>query len=371
MRHMKLSYLILIPLLALLLTVFLLLGSADKISLKYFLNEGHYGAQRGASLYELWRHFQTTVESILTVVLNGKLIFFFFVSLFATAMTGLFAWKALQFYRRIPPTPVSSTPPLHGSADRRTRGLVVPRISLRKLTRTSGLVGKFGGALSALLVFFGLIIFVTVYYHLYAAIQTQISRRAMTTALNLSDAAGARVSEKKNFALHALVGKYSIAEEVAYIFITDRKGKVLVHDLPTFSHELERPSRLTAPSQKFVRFRGDQVLETAVPIANPRLGVAYYGIWKTAIDRQVNQDLAPILGIILGVIVGGIAFSIFQARRIARPILVLKEGADRISRGEFDRPVGVQPFGYLGELASSLERLRSSLKAAFDRLNRE
>ena len=211
----------------------------------------------------------------------------------------------------------------------------------------------------------------TVYYHLHAAIQTQFSRRSMATALNLSNAAGVSVSAKGNSALHALVDKYSIAEEVAYIFITDRKGRVLAHNLPTFSSELERPSGATASYQKFVRFRGEPVLETAVPVPDRRLGVAYYGIWKAAVDRQVYQDLAPILGIILGVIVGGIAFSVFQARRITQPILVLKEGADRISRGELDRPVGIQPFEHMGELASSLERLRSSLKAAFVRLNRQ
>lgn len=370
MRHVKLSYVILIPFLALLLTVLLLLGSANEISLTGFFSQSPHGAQRGASLPELWRQFQLTVDAVLTVVLNGKLILFFFVSLFATAMTGLFAWKAFQIYRRTPSTVISSVRQLHGSAHLRTL-LLPPWVSLRSLARGSGLVGKLGAALSALLVIFGLAIFATVYDYLYTAIQTQISRRAMTTAQNLSRAAGTQASAKKKFALYALVGKYSIADEVAYIFITDHKGKVLVHNLPAFSRELDRSPGITAPFQKFVRFRGDEVLETAVPIPNPRLGVAYYGVWKAAIDRQVNQELAPILGIILGVVAGGIAFSVFQARRIARPILVLKEGADRISRGEFDRPVGVQPFEYLGELASSLERLRSSLKAAFVRLNRE
>ncbi|HZD40572.1 MAG TPA: hypothetical protein VE131_07610, partial [Terriglobales bacterium] len=149
MRHVKLSYVMLIPFLALLLTVLLLLlGSANEISLSDFLNQSRYGAQRGTSLYELWRSFQLTLDSILTLVLDGKLIFFFCVSLLATAMTGLFAWKALQVYRSalVHPSPSMARRP--ESTDRRTFQ-IAPWASFIRLAQKGGLVAKLGGALSA------------------------------------------------------------------------------------------------------------------------------------------------------------------------------------------------------------------------------
>jgi len=433
-RNVKLSYLIWTPFLALLLTALVLLGASNEISLEDFFGQNPHGSPRGVTLYEFWHEFQLAAEYFLALIFDWKLIVFFFVSMLATIFAVLFTWKALQIYLTSAPRPVSPERGLASPAKRKVIG-PAPRTSqrrdawqsglsgklsgalsalekfsesalgfipsgkawgtrlgvilgravwalvkavpsalgsmLRRKAWRSGLAGKLSGALSALLIVLGSLILVTVYYHLSGTIQTQVSQRALTTAMNFSDAVAEQFSAKGNLAVHTLLGKYSMAEEIAYIFLTDREGKPLAHNLPVFPAQLQRSSSATAPFQRIVMFRGGRVLETGVPIDKGRLGIAYYGIWKAAIDRQVYRDLAPILGVIGFGIVAGIALSVFLARRIARPIIVLKEGADRMSRGEFDTPVGVHPFEDLGELASSLERLRSSLNAAFIRLNRE
>jgi len=433
-RKVKLSYFFLIPFLALLLTAIVLFGASNEISLADLFGQNRYGSQRGARLYESWRELQLAVDAFLEVVLNWKLIVFFVISLFATILTSLFAWKALQIYLTSASRPVSPTPHIANPAERRVsrsaprpapqrdasrsgltivlsglasaarkicqsvsgvllytkasksalavmlRGLASasrkvcrPASGVLHYTKTwrSGLAGKLGGALSSLVIALGFLILATVYYEMNEMIQNQVSQRALTTAMNFSDAAASQSSGKGDLAVHTLLGKYSMAEEVAYIFLTDREGKIVAHNLPIFPAELQRLSPATAPFQRIVTFHGNQVLETGVPIDDGRLGVAYYGIWKAAIDQQVYHDLAPILGVIAVGIVLGIIISVFLARRITRPIIILKEGADRMSRGDFDQPVGVEPLDDFGGLATSLERLRSSLNAAFLRLNRE
>jgi methyl-accepting chemotaxis protein len=49
----------------------------------------------------------------------------------------------------------------------------------------------------------------------------------------------------------------------------------------------------------------------------------------------------------------------------------LKAIADDISRGRLDTKVLIQSNDEVGELGRSLERMRASLKAAMNRLNRE
>lgn len=374
-RRLKISYLLFTPLLALILTIVIVLGSADERMLSDLFGRGRYGLSPSQSLDEWWFRFQQTTGSLIDVIFNWKLLLFFFVSLVSTVMTGFFAWKAVQMLWNTEAQPSGGgvEPATHNDVEVTKLPILVPMLVwLRRKTWCGKLVGKLGGALAGLLTLLGLLILVTVHHQLSAAIQNQVGQRALTVAINLSDAAAAQLSKKKKGepALDDLIGKYSGADEVAYVFITDGRGDVIAHNLPTFPAELDRPSGTYLGDQAIALFRGKQVLETRVPIQNGQLGFAYYGIWKAAIDRQVRDDLGPILTTILLVLVPGIALSIFLAWRITRPILVLKEDADRISRGDFEKPVGVHPFENFGELARSLERLRSSLNAAYVRLNR-
>lgn len=67
----------------------------------------------------------------------------------------------------------------------------------------------------------------------------------------------------------------------------------------------------------------------------------------------------------------GITLSLITARRITQPLVELAKAADRISLGELDHePIEVKSNDEIGELATALERMRTSLSAAIDRLRR-
>jgi methyl-accepting chemotaxis protein len=56
--------------------------------------------------------------------------------------------------------------------------------------------------------------------------------------------------------------------------------------------------------------------------------------------------------------------------RIVRSILEIINTANSISRGDLDIPIDVDKPGEIGELAEAVERMRTSLKAAIERLRR-
>jgi HAMP domain-containing protein len=88
------------------------------------------------------------------------------------------------------------------------------------------------------------------------------------------------------------------------------------------------------------------------------------------VEEEVRRALFPLVGLITMVLLGGVLLSVLLARGITGPILRLTQVADKISKGDLDTAVGIESRDEIGELASSLERMRTSLKAAMARLSR-
>lgn len=60
----------------------------------------------------------------------------------------------------------------------------------------------------------------------------------------------------------------------------------------------------------------------------------------------------------------------FGMNRIVREILEIIDTTNAISRGDLDSPINVGQPGEIGDLAQAIERMRTSLKAAIERLRR-
>ena len=78
-----------------------------------------------------------------------------------------------------------------------------------------------------------------------------------------------------------------------------------------------------------------------------------------------------LLGVVVAVaLVAGLAVGLTVSRSITSAVVTLTQAAERISMGELDAPVTLKSKDELGDLAQSFERMRISLKAAMDRLQR-
>ncbi len=231
------------------------------------------------------------------------------------------------------------------------------------------IIGGFVGLISLL----GLLVVGIVYELTGRILRGQLNQQASVIAINLSDGAAGFVLEKNVLRLDVLITKYSLLKGVAYAFIEDGKGEIIAHSLRTFPPQLRK--RLTLDERRQIgrrtlNFQGKTVYETRVPILEGQVGAAHVGFWGDAVEQEIYHALLPIVELIIAVLLAGVVLSAILARGIIRPIRRLTDIAGNMSTGDLETPVRIKSRGEIGELARSLERMRSSLKAAMLRLNR-
>ena len=111
-----------------------------------------------------------------------------------------------------------------------------------------------------------------------------------------------------------------------------------------------------------------------MPVLEGQVGTVHVGFWADAVEKEIQNALFRFIGIIAIVPFVGALLSFILAHWIVRPIVGLTEVADKVTKGDLETSVSgkcVESRDEIGDLARSLERMRSSLKAAMMRLERE
>jgi HAMP domain-containing protein len=225
----------------------------------------------------------------------------------------------------------------------------------------------------ALILVLGLFVALLVYQSMSHAVRTQIERRIMAIAGDLSDAAAGLTSERELPELRALVARYGRLEGVAYIFVEDQKGDVRAHNMRSFPLDLQWP---VSPEERGEfqfqnqRYRGKNVYEARAPILNGQWGAVHLGFWDDALDEEVRGAVLPVVGLVAAAVIASLALAFLLAHGLIHPIRQLTDAAGKISTGDLETPFVSDSKDEVRELARSLERMRSSLKAAIFRLSR-
>jgi HAMP domain-containing protein len=235
---------------------------------------------------------------------------------------------------------------------------------------------KIGGVYTVVMFVLGLLLIAALYQLARSAMRDQLDKRALAIAINFSDAAAGHIVGQNPLALHALAAKYTLFEGVAYVYINDTRGEVIAHTLSSFPQQLREGASSTAqrePQRRTFSLQDKTVYETSVPVLDGQAGTAHVGFWSDAVDQEVQSFIWPMIGVIALVPLVGAALSFVIANWIVRPIIGLTEVADKVTKGDLEMSIGncVVSRDEIGELARSLERMRSSLRAAMLRLNRE
>lgn len=244
-------------------------------------------------------------------------------------------------------------------------------------SRRLGLKWKIGGIFTGVMLVLGAIVIAAVYRLTENTLRDQLDKRALAVAVNLSDAAAGHVAGRNLLALHALARKYTFLDGVAYAYVEDSKGEILAHTLGTFPETLRQEGIENAKrqiSRREVSLGNRSVYETAVPVLEGQMGAVHVGFWADAVQTEIRRALLPIVGVVAVVPVVGALLSFLLAHWIVRPIIGLREIADKVTMGDLDTSVGgdcVSSSDEIGDLARALERMRSSLRAAMLRLGRE
>jgi HAMP domain-containing protein len=239
-------------------------------------------------------------------------------------------------------------------------------------SRRVSLKWKIGGIFAGLTLISGVLATAAVHRLTGKAARDQLDHRMNVIASNLSDGAAGHILSKNLLALHALTRKYTLLSGVAYAFIRDARGEVIAHTFGSFPEELRQG--WPAGGQRRVLFSGRSVHETSVAVLEGQAGSVHVGFWQDAIEKEIRAALFPVVPIVAILSVIGALLSFLLAHWIVRPLAGLLEVADKVTMGDLETAVSgkcVRSRDEIGELARSLERMRSSLKAAMLRLGRE
>ena len=239
---------------------------------------------------------------------------------------------------------------------------------------TRGNTGKMIFAFSGIVAVFGLITVAMVYFTLSSSLRRQVIQRVRIMALNVSDGAPAYLLRNNAAGLRELLRKQANKPELAYILVENRAGKIFAHSFTELPDEIRYAASVADQrneTQRTLRLADAVVNELSVPILEGRNGTVRVGIWHDHIDAEIGETMAPLIGLLLSAMFGGILAVIFLAWRINRPIFRLVAAAQAISRGDLDAPsLDVGDASEFGELSRAVERMRSSVKAAMIRLSR-
>jgi HAMP domain-containing protein len=248
---------------------------------------------------------------------------------------------------------------------------------MNRESRRVSLKWKIGGTFTGVMLLLGCLVVAAVYQLTRDALRNQVDQRILAIANNLSDAAAGHLMAKNPLALHVLARKYTLHEGVAYAVIEDGAGEIVAQTFGSMPAEFRQGT--TAAGDRQVRrrelsLRGNAVYETAVPVLEGQMGRVRVGFWEDAMEREVRAALLPIIGVIAVVPLIGALLSFLLAHWIVRPIVGLREIADKVTMGDLETAVSgkcVRARDEIGDLARSLERMRSSLRAAMLRLSRQ
>lgn len=244
-------------------------------------------------------------------------------------------------------------------------------------SRRVSLKWKIGGTFTAVMFILGILVLAAAYQLTRDALRDQLEQRVLAISSSLSTAAAGPAAARDLLALHALASKYTLLDGVAYAFIEDSKGDIIAHTFGMLPRSLEvgvPPPEQRQTTRRELTIAGKPVYETAVPILDGQVGRVHVGFWADAIETEIQRALIPLLGVIAAMPFIGALLSFLLAHWIVRPIVGLTQVADKVTMGDLETSVSadcVRSRDEIGDLARSLERMRSSLKAAMLRLGRE
>jgi len=209
------------------------------------------------------------------------------------------------------------------------------------------------------------------YSYLQRAVERGAKARAGIIATAVNAMAVWHVDGQRYQSLRDDLAKALTRPAVAYAYVEDREGKLIAHapkDLPNYL--MRRPTlepRLMTAEQ-LVDYRGEVVYDYAERSGLNNRFVVHLGIWQDSVVAETWSVLGSIFLAGLLLIVCAVATFSVLLQDLHRPLLEVVEQSTRISKGDFSVTLATKRDDELGDLAHSLERMRSSLRAVLSRI---
>src|SRR5512133_682357 len=234
----------------------------------------------------------------------------------------------------------------------------MPALSLRKkfIIGTALLIALVGCAFSLL-----------VGHEHHVRFEEEVHKRGLSIARYIAEAAEIPLITENRISLQLLVNDYrKFDKDIDYIYIVSPKNEVLVH---TFDQAFPESIRAATEQRKgtaerFEPFASERGLlyDVSIPIQNGALGAVHIGLYESVIQKNVHGVLIKMLPFVLLILALGVVAALLFASAITRPIALLIDGVQRVSRGELDRVLDVGSQDEIGQLAAAFNRMTENLR---------
>ena len=203
-----------------------------------------------------------------------------------------------------------------------------------------------------------------------ATLTAEMVKRGLTIAQNLAASAKNPLVSDDELTLNLLVKDAMKDPDVAYVAITDEKGKALAHsDVHLIGRRLERPRGLTPLSgallvQTYAAPGGGNLIDFSVPLTfrQVRVGALYLGFSQRANVAALASARDNAILVSLAMVALGIAGAFTLGTVLSRPISRLVDGTRAIADGNFAITLHVASRDEIGALTHSFNEMASSLR---------
>ena len=198
----------------------------------------------------------------------------------------------------------------------------------------------------------------------------EMVKRGLTIAQNLAASAKQSLVSDDDLTLNLLVKDAMKDPDVAYVAITDEKGKALAHsDVGLVGHRLERAAPLAPLGnellvQTYEVAGTGELIDFSLPLTfrNIRVGALYLGFSQRSIAAALARARNNAILISVAMVLLGIGGAVTLASFLSRPISQLMEGTRAIADGNFSITLHVPSRDEIGALTHSFNEMAASLR---------
>ena len=233
-----------------------------------------------------------------------------------------------------------------------------------------GLARKFVIWIVFIIMLLGVLTTVLVQMSLTNTLSEELRERGRVISRNLATSIIEPILIEDTVYVHRLVENTKKTEkDVKYIYITDARGKVLVHtfeggfpgELLTVQIDLENSSHLLDTGDGIV-------VDFTAPILDGRAGFVHIGMDETSMHEKINQTSRAIITLTFLVGALGVLMAYIAGNYLTRPIRSLVKGTEEIGRGNLGYQIKTDSTDEINILSKAFNEMSYNLNNSINEL---
>ena len=225
---------------------------------------------------------------------------------------------------------------------------------------------KFILGTTLLIMLIGCALAMLVKHELHSRFEDEVLKRGLSVARYISEAAEIPLITENRLSLELLVNDYrKLDKDIEYIYIVAPDNSLTAHTFGASIPKLLINEALEAPRNASgtvtIETKDEMIYDISTPIQGGTLGSVHIGLYGKLIHKNIDGVLLRMLPFVLGILIFGTILAILFASAITRPIALLTNAVERLSKGELNEQIDITSHDEIGHLASAFNSMTDKL----------